>query len=57
MFAIQYFRIKWKRNKLSIVVSYDNLNIKKLKLISKIVLHLKQKNKISWRVLNEHPWD
>jgi hypothetical protein len=34
---------------------YANFNMKRLKLKSKIIMHLKQRKKMSWKVLTEHP--
>jgi len=42
-FTIHYCKRQWKRNNLSIVVVYVNFNMKKLKLISKIITLLKLK--------------
>jgi hypothetical protein len=44
-FAIHYFRSQWKISHLSIDVSYAKFNMKELKFISKIVIHLKQMKK------------
>jgi hypothetical protein len=41
-FVIHYFRSQWKISHLSIDVSYAKFNVKELKFISKIVIHLKQ---------------
>ena len=46
-FTIQYSSSQLKRNNLSIIVSYTNFNMKGLYLISKIIIHLKQRKKRS----------
>jgi hypothetical protein len=44
-FVIYYSRSKWKRNNLSIVVSFINFKMTRLKLMSKIIIYLKKKEK------------
>jgi hypothetical protein len=44
-FAIYYSRSQWKRNNLSIVVSFINFKMTRLKLMSKIIIYLKKKEK------------
>jgi hypothetical protein len=44
-FVIYYSRNKWKRNNLSIVVSFTNFKMTRLKLMSKIIIYLKKKEK------------
>jgi hypothetical protein len=44
---IYYCKSQWKRNKLSIVIFYINFKMKGLKLKSKNIIHLKQRNKRS----------
>ena len=54
-FAIHYTRNKCNRNYLSIDVSYITFNVKGLKLISKIFMHMKRRKKNGWRVLIRNP--
>jgi uncharacterized membrane protein len=50
-FATHYARSEYKRNYLSIDISYITFNVKGLKLISKIFMYMKRRKKNSWRVL------
>ena len=54
-FPIHYARSKYKRNYLSIDVSYITFNVKGLKLISKIFMYMKRRKKNGWRVLIRNP--
>jgi hypothetical protein len=54
-FAIYYSRSQWKRNNLSIVVSYTIFKMKGLKLMHKIVIHIERRKKRGLRDLIGHP--
>ncbi|CAK7348263.1 unnamed protein product [Dovyalis caffra] len=56
-FAIHYSTSQWKRNELPIDVSYAKFYSRGLKLISRIVIHLKRRKKGGWRVFIGHPCD
>jgi hypothetical protein len=57
-FAIYYSRSQWKRNNLSIVVSYTIFKMTGLKLMYKIVIHDRKKKekgfeRLDWTSMNQ----